>query len=76
MRCTVGLSKSTYGLAGQALWNDEVSPTQRDLPHLTPDERAVYDSLRDNRLGKNVRLEQERIPFTQLQAALRQIQAT
>jgi hypothetical protein len=63
-------------LAGQSLWTEEATPTQRNLPRLQPDERAVYDVLRDNRLGKNLRLEQERIPFAQLQPALGRIQST
>ena len=45
-------------------------PLKRDLPHLTPDEEALYNDLRDQRLGKNLRLEQERIPFQQVAMAL------
>ncbi|PKO91396.1 MAG: hypothetical protein CVU16_08250 [Betaproteobacteria bacterium HGW-Betaproteobacteria-10] len=57
-------------LSGRALWTKEPTPTQRELPRLTPEERALYDDLRDNRLGKNLRLEQERISFGDLLLAL------
>ncbi len=44
-------------------WGHEGVAQQRDLPRLTADERAVYDSLRDNRIRAGLRLEQERIGF-------------
>ncbi len=44
-------------------WGHEQQAQQRDLPRLTPDERAVYNTLRDNRLRTGLRLEQERIGF-------------
>ncbi|MEF8731822.1 MAG: Wadjet anti-phage system protein JetD domain-containing protein [Candidatus Accumulibacter meliphilus] len=44
-------------------WGEEDKQTLRDLPRLNEEERALYDDLRDNRLGKNLRLEQERIGF-------------
>ena len=47
-----------------------VAQLSRDLPRLTLDERAVFDSLRDNRLRARVRLEQERIGFGWLLQAL------
>jgi hypothetical protein len=52
-------------------WGDEPQPLLRDLPRLTPDEALVFNDLRDNRLRVGVRLEQERIGFACLQAALR-----
>ncbi|MBS1159409.1 MAG: cytoplasmic protein [Proteobacteria bacterium] len=66
------MDRSSF-LAHSELWGDEPLPQQRQLRHLTPDEQALYDDLRDNRLGKNLRLEQERIAFGQLQAALARI---
>jgi hypothetical protein len=40
------------------------------LPRLNPEERALYDDLRDNRIRKNLRLEQERIGFGRVESAL------
>lgn len=57
-------------LAFAAHWGTETKPTQRDLPRLTPAEQALYDDLRDHCLCKNLRLEQERIGFEWLKAAL------
>ncbi len=57
-------------LSGRALWTEEAMPLKRDLPRLTPDEEALYNDLRDQRLGKNLRLKQERIPFQQVAMAL------
>lgn len=57
-------------LAHQMLWGEEDSPLQRDLPRLTAAERALYDDLRDQRLGRNVRLEQERVGFAYVLQAL------
>ena len=48
----------------------EDKPTLRDPTRLNADERALYDDLRDNRLGLNLRLEQERIGFEWVSAAL------
>jgi hypothetical protein len=57
-------------LAFKAQWGEEEKQTLRDLPRLNHEERALYDNLRDNRLGKNVRLEQERIGFGWVESAL------
>ena len=57
-------------LAFEAQWGQEDKPTSRDLPRLTAAERALYDELRDNRLGQNLRLEQERIGFAWVESAL------
>lgn len=51
-------------------WGHEPQAQQRDLPRLTPDERAVYNTLRDNRLRTGLRLEQERIGFGWVQQSL------
>jgi hypothetical protein len=42
----------------------------RDLPRLNAVEQEAYDLLRDQRLGRNLRLEQELIPQHLLTAAL------
>lgn len=49
--------------AFELLWGEEEKPIRRDLPRLTATESALYDELRDNRIRKNLRLEQERIGF-------------
>ena len=56
--------------AFESQWGEEAKPTCRDLPRLRPEEQAVYDELRDNRLGKNLHLEQEKIGFGWVEAAL------
>lgn len=45
------------------LWVREESPFNGDLERLTATERALYDDLRHNRLGDQIRLEQERIRY-------------
>lgn len=44
-------------------WGEEPQPTLRDLARLDSDERSLFDDLRGNRLGRQIRLEQERIRF-------------
>jgi hypothetical protein len=55
------------------LWGTEPTPTRRDLTALTPAEQALYDDLRHNRYGKNLRLEQEMIGFTWVQSVVAQL---
>lgn len=57
-------------MAHAAQWGTEPQPVLRDLPRLTAVENAVYNQLRDNRLGSKLRLEQEHIGFGWLQQAL------
>lgn len=57
-------------LAFEAQWGEEEKQTLRDLPRLNPEERALYDDLRDNRIRGNLRLEQERIGFGWVESAL------
>ena len=57
-------------LAFETQWGEEDRQTLRDLPRLTPTECALYDDLRDNRLRRNLRLEQERVGFAWVKAAL------
>jgi hypothetical protein len=58
--------------AHRDLWTEELSGTRvlQDLPGLYPDERSLYDDLRNDRLGDRVRLEQERIPFAIVERAV------
>ncbi|MBE2260725.1 MAG: hypothetical protein IAE88_17845 [Rhodobacteraceae bacterium] len=56
--------------AFETQWGEEDRQTLRDLPRLKPSERALYDDLRDNRLRRNLRLEQERIGFGWVESAL------
>ena len=57
----------------EPLWGVEEKQTQRDLPRLTPEELSLYNDLRDNRIRKNIRLEQERIGFGWLETALKRL---
>ena len=57
-------------LACKTQWGEEEKQTLRDLPRLNREERALYDELRDNRFGSNLRLEQERIGFGRVEAVL------
>ncbi|MDD2389544.1 MAG: DUF3322 domain-containing protein [Desulfobacterales bacterium] len=41
-----------------------------DLPNLSETESQLYRELRDNLIGENIRLEQERIPYSRLKAAI------
>ncbi len=50
-------------LEHRSSWGREAHPTGRDLNRLTPDESALYDDLRFDRLAPALRLEQERIGF-------------
>ena len=54
----------------QELWGTEPSPETSTLTRLTPEESAIYDQLRQNDLGHQIRLEQERIGFEWLVDAL------
>ena len=57
-------------LAFESLWGEEQKQTRRDLPRLHSNESALYDDLRDNRLRKNLRLEQELIGFNTVKSVL------
>lgn len=59
------LMDSTTLLDYRSLWvNEQTQATGLELPLLTIEEREVFDGLRANRWGENLRLEQERIPWT------------
>ena len=63
------MDRDTF-LEFKSLWGTEDSPTDRELGALTAEELALYDDLRDNRLGRNLRLEQERIGYGWVKDAL------
>jgi len=44
------------------------------LHRLTPEERALYDDLRDNRIRTGLRLEQEHVGFYWLMHRLEQLE--
>lgn len=52
------------------LATSEPDPIRRDLPRLPPEELSVYDALRFDTERFGFRLEQERIPFSRVHAAL------
>lgn len=57
-------------LAFESQWGMEERQTVLDLAHLNDEERGLYDDLRDNRIRKNLRLEQERIGFGWVESML------
>ena len=52
------------------LWGREQNPTLRNLARLSQPERELYDDLRNDAYGPNLRLEQERIGFEWVREAL------
>ncbi|MGF1599848.1 MAG: Wadjet anti-phage system protein JetD domain-containing protein [Acidimicrobiales bacterium] len=52
------------------LWVSEGRQERRTLPRLTAEEADLYDDLRWDRLGERIRLEQERVGYRYLLAAL------
>jgi len=57
-------------LAHEAHWDREQVPVNADLEHLTADEAALYRDLVEDTFGPGVRLEQERISYSLLEAAI------
>ena len=53
-------------------WVHESAPYMGELKRLNGAEQALYDDIRFNRLGENVRLEQERIGFAWVERAVGQ----
>lgn len=60
-------------LTHRPLWGEEKHPETATLTRLTAEEQALYNDLRDNKPGNNVRLEQERIGFRALLDALNRL---
>jgi hypothetical protein len=63
-------------MAHRSLWVHEQAPYRAALSHLEPDEQALFDDLLYDRLGKKVRLEQERVSYAFLQRSLKTISAS
>lgn len=59
--------------AHAANWGSEDTPLRADLCRLTPEEREMYDDLRDNRICKGLRLEQEYVGYHWLLDCLNQL---
>lgn len=57
-------------MAHEVFWGSEGDQVIRDLPRLTAQERELFDDLRDNRIRHGLRLEQERVGFGWVRAAL------
>lgn len=57
-------------MAHKTLWGTELDQVIHDLPGLTDSEKALFDDLRDNRIRTNLRLEQEMIGFSLVEAAV------
>jgi hypothetical protein len=57
-------------LAHEAHWDREPSPVNAHLQHLTADEAALYRDLVEDVFGAAVRLEQERISYPRIAAAV------
>jgi hypothetical protein len=64
------MDRSTL-LAHKNLWVDEQKPSNRALSRLNADEKSLYDDLLHDRLGRSVRLEQERVGFSWVETRLR-----
>ncbi|CAN7146430.1 hypothetical protein D9M68_115170 [compost metagenome] len=60
-------------MAFEAQWGVEDNQTLRDLSRLRPEEQAVYDDLRDNRIRAKLRLEQERVGFEWVREAVKRL---
>ena len=58
-------------LAHRGLWGREPRPQNAELERLTPAESRLYERLRQNYWAGNLRLEQERVGYGHLAAALR-----
>ena len=59
--------------AHEVLWGVEVDQVVHDLPRLTDAEMSLFNSLRDNRIRKGLRLEQEMVGFQWVKVALEKI---
>ena len=57
-------------MAHELQWVSEPQPVRRDLARLRKEERELFEDLRDNRIGPAIRLEQERLGFGWIKAAL------
>jgi Uncharacterized protein conserved in bacteria C-term(DUF2220)/Domain of unknown function (DUF4194) len=70
--CSMLMNGATL-LAHRTQWVTEPSPTTTALDLLTTAEQELYRALSANVFGSAVRLEQERVSFTSLKAALSRV---
>src|SRR6266478_232806 len=70
--CSLLMNRETL-MAHRSLWGREDAPCRAALSRLEQDERALFDDLVSNRLGENVRLEQERVSYAFLERSLKTI---
>jgi hypothetical protein len=60
-------------LAHESQWVTEPQPLVDHLPHLTTDEADLYRDVVEHSFGPRVRLEQERVSYNAIQAALAEL---
>lgn len=60
-------------LAHEALWGEEPDQVLHDLNRLNATEQELFDALRDNRIRKGLRLEQERVGFGWVRLGLKEV---
>lgn len=61
-------------LAHRPQWGEETRPARRTLTRLDADEQALYDDLCRDTIAPRLRLEQERIAYRRVRAALDRLQ--
>ena len=57
-------------LAHRTMWGEEDKPVKRDLSHLLPEEAMLYDELRTDQYARALRMEQERVGYAWVEAAI------
>lgn len=60
----------------EMFWGEENTQVTHDLLMLTTEETVLYNELRDNRIRKNLRLEQERVGFKWIMTALENLKTS
>jgi hypothetical protein len=66
------MDRETF-LTHEVFWGTEAAPEKRPLLRLLPEEAALYGDLSQDRMGKALRLEQERISFSWVKMALERL---
>lgn len=60
-------------IAHEPLWGHEKAPVRNELSRLDCKEQALFNKLRENAIGENLRLEQEHIGYRYVREALRSL---
>lgn len=60
-------------LAHRHFWGTEPRPSTRSLTRLNPTEARLYSDLQHNTYAQNLRLEQERVPYSYLIDVLKRL---